>query len=78
VAGRAGDRLEVTIWRMGTDLAPADADGLFAARRPGTGSGSKIGLFVARGVAEAQGGRAWGEVADERLSFHLELPLSPG
>ena len=77
-AGRAGDRLEVTIWRMGTDLAPADADGLFAARRPGTGSGSKIGLFVARGVAEAQGGRAWGEVADERLSFHLELPLSPG
>ena len=47
--------------------------------RPGEGAGSKIGLFVARGVAEAQGGRTWGEVADGRLTFHLELPdgLSP-
>ena len=39
-----------------------------------TGAGSKIGLFVSRGVAEAQGGRTWGEVADGRLTFHLELP----
>jgi K+-sensing histidine kinase KdpD len=77
-AGRTGERLEVTVWRVGTDLGPDEVDGLFAARRPGTGAGSKIGLFVARGVAEAQGGRAWGEVADGRLSFHLELPLSPG
>ena len=41
---------------------------------PGQGAGSKIGLFVSRGVAEAQGGRTWGEVADGRLTFHLELP----
>jgi TrmH family RNA methyltransferase len=76
--GRAGDRLEVTVWRVGTEVADGDVDGLFAARRPGTGAGSKIGLFVARGVAEAQGGRAWGEVADGRFSFHLELPISAG
>lgn len=74
---RAGDRLEVIVWREGTELAAEDAEGLFAARRPGTGAGSKIGLFVARGVAEAQGGRVWGEVVDGRLSFHLDVPLTP-
>jgi K+-sensing histidine kinase KdpD len=74
--GRAGDRLALTVWRDGTELSLDDADGLFAARRPGTGAGSKIGLFVARGVAETQGGRAWVEVEDGRLSFHLDIPLS--
>ena len=56
---------------------PEDAEGLFEARRPGTGAGSKIGLYVARGVAETQGGRAWADVTDGRLSFHLETPLLP-
>ena len=73
--GRDGDVLRLRVWRDGTDLTPDDVEGLFVARRPGTGSGSKIGLFVARGVVQAQEGRAWGEVAGERLSFHLELPL---
>jgi TrmH family RNA methyltransferase len=77
--GRAGDRLELTVWRDGTELTPSDAEALFAARRPGTGAGSKIGLFVARGVAESQGGRAWADVTDGRLSFRLDIPLSlPG
>lgn len=74
--GRAGDRLQLTVWRDGTELTLDDAEGLFAARRPGTGAGSKIGLFVARGVAETQGGRAWADVKDGRLSFHLDLPLA--
>lgn len=73
--GRDGDVLRLRVWRDGTELTRDDVEGLFVARRPGTGSGSKIGLFVARGVAQAQGGRAWGEVDGERLSFHLELPL---
>jgi K+-sensing histidine kinase KdpD len=77
--GRVGDRLQMTVWRDGTELTSVDADALFAARRPGTGAGSKIGLFVARGVAEAQGGRAWADVEDGRLSFHLDVPLTtPG
>jgi TrmH family RNA methyltransferase len=75
--GRVRDRLELTVWRDGTELTPDDAEGLFAARRPGTGAGSKIGLFVARGVAEAQDGRAWAEVQDRRLSLHLDIPLAP-
>lgn len=53
-----------------------DVDALFEARRPGTGGGSKIGLYVARRVAEAQGGRAWGELTDGRLTFHVELPIT--
>jgi signal transduction histidine kinase len=53
-----------------------DVEALFEARRPGTGGGSKIGLYVARRVAEAQGGRAWGELTDGRLTFHVELPIA--
>ena len=52
-----------------------DVDGLFEARRAGTGGGSKIGLYVARRVAEAQGGRVWGEAVGGRLTFHVELPI---
>ena len=53
--------------------------GLFAARRPGTGAGSKIGLFVARGVAETQGGRAWADVRTDGSRSISDIPLStPG
>ena len=72
---RTGERLHVWAWRLGAELAPEDAEALFLPRRPGTGAGSKIGLFVARGVAEAQGGRAWAETDGGRLAFHLVLPL---
>lgn len=70
----ADEVLSVSCSRAGTELTPEDAEGLFAPRRPGSGAGSKIGLFVARGVAEAQGGRAWAEVADGVLAFRLALP----
>jgi tRNA(Leu) C34 or U34 (ribose-2'-O)-methylase TrmL len=55
---------------------PVDVDTLFEARRPGTGGGSKIGLYVGRRIAEAQGGRAWGEQKDGRLILHVELPIA--
>jgi signal transduction histidine kinase len=69
-----GERLLVSASRG--SATPVDTDTLFDARRPGAGGGSKIGLYVARRVAEAQGGRVWGERADGRLVLHVELPIA--
>ncbi len=70
------DRLHVIVARSGTELSAEGAENLYLARRPGSSSGSKIGMYVARAVAEAQGGRAWADVGDGRLSLHVELPTS--
>jgi len=75
-AAAAGGTVEVTASREGAGVDPDGAEALFQARRPGTGGGSKIGLFVVRAVAEAQDGRAWATVDDERLTLHLRLPVA--
>ncbi|MGH2679091.1 MAG: TrmH family RNA methyltransferase [Actinomycetota bacterium] len=64
------------VWASRAADESVDVDPLFDARPPGTGAGSKIGLYVARRVAEAQEGRAWGEVTDGRLTFHVDLPVA--
>ncbi len=74
---RAGGHLRLEVARAGTGLTPQAAEALFDARAPGTGSGSKIGLFVARGVAEAQGGTATAEVSEE-LRLVLDVPIEDG
>lgn len=72
-AERPPGRLVVRAWRRGTELRQEEAAGLFQPRAPGTGAGSKIGLFVALGVAEAQGGSVTVEVEDG-LRFTLDVP----
>jgi TrmH family RNA methyltransferase len=64
--------LEVS--RGGTELTQVEAERLFQPRPPGTGAGSKIGLFVALGVASAQGGTASVRVGDDTLRFVLDVP----
>jgi TrmH family RNA methyltransferase len=75
-AAAAGGTVEVTASRGGAAIDAGGAEELFQARRPGTGGGSKIGLFVVRAVAEAQDGHAWATVNDGRLTLHLSLPIS--
>ena len=68
-------RLHVEAHRAETDLSQEDAERLFRPPAPGTGSGSKIGLFVAQGVAEAQGGASRPASPTVRLGFELDLPV---
>ena len=72
-AGIDAGRLILRACRGGARLGREDPDRLFSPRAPGTGGGSKIGLFVARGLAEAQGGRAFAE-ADGSLCLVLDVP----
>jgi TrmH family RNA methyltransferase len=67
-------RLVLGVSRGGTELTQAEAERLFRPRAPGTGAGSKIGLFVALGVASAQGGTASVRVDGDRLTFGLDVP----
>jgi K+-sensing histidine kinase KdpD len=67
------ERLQMAVSRNGTELRAEEAEDLFLARRAAEGE-SKIGLYVARSVIEAMSGRAWGDVVDDRLVLHLELP----
>jgi TrmH family RNA methyltransferase len=66
-------RLVLAVSRRGTELGQEEADRLFRPRAPGAGAGSKIGLFVALGIAAAQGGTASAHVNDG-LSFVLDVP----
>jgi RNA methyltransferase, TrmH family len=64
----------VEVWREAA-ITPEEAERLFVPRAPGTGGGSKVGLFVAKGLAEAHGGQLKVE-ASERLTFRLALPAA--
>ncbi|MGZ8605578.1 MAG: TrmH family RNA methyltransferase [Actinomycetota bacterium] len=71
-------RLRIDVSRTGTELTQAEAERLFTPRPPGTGAGSKIGLFVALGIASAQGGTASVLVEGGRLAFVLDVPAGVG
>lgn len=66
-------RLVLEVSRRGTELGQQEAERLFQPRAPGAGAGSKIGLFVALGIAAAQGGTASVRVKDG-LTFVLDVP----
>jgi RNA methyltransferase, TrmH family len=73
---RADDALVLRASRDGSTITSDEASALFLPRRPGAGGGSKIGLYVVRGVAEMLGGSAGGHVEDGRLVLELALPVS--
>lgn len=63
----------VEVARAGALEPPGGLQSLFVPRRPGTGSGSKIGLYVARGVAREHGGDLAASVDGGALRFRLTL-----
>lgn len=70
---RSAPRPSIRVFRARTQLDEQAARALFMPRAPGTGGGSKVGLFVAKGLAEAHGGTL--EVATEGgIAFELALP----
>jgi len=65
----------VEVRRDGSSLDATAASSLFRPREPGSGGGSKVGLFVARALARAHGGRIDVEAGDA-VRFRLSLPQS--
>ena len=63
----------VRVWRAGTSLSVEEAQALLKPRAPGSGGGSKAGLFVAKGLTEAHGGKLDVDVV-EGIVFRVTLP----
>jgi signal transduction histidine kinase len=84
VAVRATDgRATVTVRDQGPGVPASEQDSIFdpfirgsAAQLVRTGNG--LGLFIARRVMEAHGGRIWLRSSRIGSVFHLELPLADG
>jgi PAS domain S-box-containing protein len=80
-----GDRLEVVVTNQGAGIPAEDLPKLFSrfgrtrgAHAHPTPAGIGLGLYIARGLVEAHGGRIWAEsVPGESTSFHLTLPIAP-
>jgi signal transduction histidine kinase len=80
-----GALVEVRVSNQGPGIPPEEIPRLFTrfarARRahaegtPGLG----LGLYIAKGLVEAQGGRIWAEsVPGATTTFSFTLPVSPG
>jgi RNA methyltransferase, TrmH family len=66
----------VVVRRAGSSLDPAVRDQLFRPKMPGSGAGSKVGLYVAKDLAEAHGGSLDAETT-EGIALTLTLPRAP-
>ena len=79
---RLGDEAVVTVSDLGVGLPAADLPKLFQrffrASTHGGARGTGLGLYTARLLVEAHGGRIWAESEVGRGSrFHFALPLEP-
>jgi signal transduction histidine kinase len=85
-AVRNDDRVEVSVSDEGIGISQADQEQIFrkfyrgadAELRPGAG-GTGLGLFIARGLVTAMGGRIWVSSQEgEGSRFAFELPAALG
>jgi signal transduction histidine kinase len=76
VTVRRSDSLAtVEVARRGGELDAETARDIFGPREPGTGGGSKVGLHVAKGLADAQGATLSAEAVDG-VRFTLGFPTT--
>jgi PAS domain S-box-containing protein len=81
-ARRAGGAVEVRVVDEGVGVPPDERERIFRKfhRAEGSGrgrGGTGLGLFIARGLVDAMGGRIWVDSAEGRgSSFAFELPLA--
>jgi signal transduction histidine kinase len=78
-AERSGAELVITVADTGPGIAPDEIDFVFdrywQAQRTGK-AGAGLGLYIARGVVEAHGGRMWVESPPGAgARFHFTLPI---
>lgn len=72
---------EISVTNQGKPIPEAELPTLFdryvraQAARASLTKGSGLGLYIAKGLVEAHGGRIWATSDAERTSFHLTLPL---
>ena len=82
-ARRTADAVQVRVVDEGSGVPPGEQERIVRkfyradAAAPYTG-GTGVGLFIARGLASAMGGRLWMDSDTERgASFVFELPTGP-
>jgi chemotaxis family two-component system sensor kinase Cph1 len=82
LCARARDgALSVTIADTGRGIAPDDLAHIFDRYwrpRGSEGEGTGLGLYIARGIVEAHGGRVWAESSPQGATFVFTLPLERG
>jgi PAS domain S-box-containing protein len=79
---RAVDELRVSVANRGTCIAAEELPKIFdrfyrtAGARAGTVHGLGLGLYIARGLIEAHGGRMWADSGSGKTTFEIALPLT--
>lgn len=79
-ASVAGRLVEVRVVDHGAGVPEWFRDELFdeySQAEPDRGTGTGIGLFVVKSIAEAQGGQAWYEQRPDGAAFCVSMPLAP-
>jgi signal transduction histidine kinase len=72
--------LSVTITDTGEGIAPDDLAHIFDRYwqpKGSKGEGTGLGLYIARGIVEAHGGRVWAEASPQGATFVFTLPIEP-